>query len=415
MKTGHAVIGCNYGDEGKGLITDYLVSRLKTPETALVVRFNGGAQAGHTVETPDGRRHVFSHFGAGSFQHCPTYLSQFFVVNPILFTREHALLGALKVEPVTYISERALLTTPIDMFINQIIENHRGGQRHGSCGIGINETVTRCRRAPELCTRTLDLKNLGALKHKLEILASHWLPLRLNEFGVDVGCPDVQRFLERKRDIMAEFIHDAEMLMHRSILVSQPPSADHVIFEGAQGLLLDEDRIDQWPHVTHSKTGLFNVRFLAEQMKLEKLQATYVTRTYLTRHGAGTLAGEAGWSFPDRTNIPNNFQGSLRFAPLDTVLLQRSIDLDMASNKFEVEADIAMTCCDQSLPQSQLNLNIPIRYLSFGPSRSNLIVQNGALDAQRSVHAISELFVKKVASKPRLSHVERQSALCGNL
>ena len=58
-----AIIGANYGDEGKGLATDYL-----TGPDSLVVRFNGGAQAGHTVCTPSGQRHVFSHIGAGSFR-----------------------------------------------------------------------------------------------------------------------------------------------------------------------------------------------------------------------------------------------------------------------------------------------------------------------------------------------------------
>jgi adenylosuccinate synthase len=47
-----------------------------------VVRFNGGAQAGHTVVTPDGRRHVFSHVGSGAFAGAATFLSRFFVANP---------------------------------------------------------------------------------------------------------------------------------------------------------------------------------------------------------------------------------------------------------------------------------------------------------------------------------------------
>ena len=64
MKHAKTVIGANYGDEGKGLTTDYFAA--EHGSDALVVRFNGGAQAGHTVTTPDGGRHVFSHFGSGS-------------------------------------------------------------------------------------------------------------------------------------------------------------------------------------------------------------------------------------------------------------------------------------------------------------------------------------------------------------
>jgi len=81
MNEANVVIGANYGDEGKGAAVDRLAT--EAGAQCLVVRFNGGAQAGHTVETPDGRRHVFSHFGAGSFAGARTFLSRFFVSNPI--------------------------------------------------------------------------------------------------------------------------------------------------------------------------------------------------------------------------------------------------------------------------------------------------------------------------------------------
>jgi adenylosuccinate synthase len=57
------IIGANFGDEGKGLMTDFLAA--KSEKNCLVVRFSGGSQAGHTVVTPD-RRHIFHHFGSGS-------------------------------------------------------------------------------------------------------------------------------------------------------------------------------------------------------------------------------------------------------------------------------------------------------------------------------------------------------------
>lgn len=61
------VIGANFGDEGKGLITDYFCHQLLVAgHDVLNIRHNGGAQAAHNVVTPDGKQHVFSHFGAGS-------------------------------------------------------------------------------------------------------------------------------------------------------------------------------------------------------------------------------------------------------------------------------------------------------------------------------------------------------------
>jgi adenylosuccinate synthase len=77
------VIGAAYGDEGKG----HVASCLASPES-IVVRFNGGCQAGHTVYSKSGVRRVFSHFGSGTMTGARTYLSKHFVCNPILFLAE---------------------------------------------------------------------------------------------------------------------------------------------------------------------------------------------------------------------------------------------------------------------------------------------------------------------------------------
>ena len=85
MKEIKVVIGSNWGDEGKGLFTDYFSSQHKD---GIVVRFNGGSQASHTVTTSDGNRHAFSHFCSGTLSGLPSYLSSFFIANPILFRKE---------------------------------------------------------------------------------------------------------------------------------------------------------------------------------------------------------------------------------------------------------------------------------------------------------------------------------------
>ena len=74
-----AVIGAQFGDEGKGLVVDYLCSQVENP---LVVRFSGGAQAGHTVWHKD-KTHIFSHFGSGSLRGASTYWSSTCLTDPI--------------------------------------------------------------------------------------------------------------------------------------------------------------------------------------------------------------------------------------------------------------------------------------------------------------------------------------------
>ncbi len=68
------VIGAQFGDEGKGQVV--AGEAAATGDDGIVVRYNGGAQAGHTVVTPDGRRHVFSHVGSGAFSGTASFLSR---------------------------------------------------------------------------------------------------------------------------------------------------------------------------------------------------------------------------------------------------------------------------------------------------------------------------------------------------
>jgi adenylosuccinate synthase len=376
MRTGQVVIGANYGDEGKGLMTDYFASM--NPDRCAVVRYNGGAQAGHTVVTADGRRHVFSHFGSGSFLGCPTYLSQFFIVNPILYGKEYKSLVDLGVRPSVCIDPKALVTTPYDMFINQFLERKRGSARHGSCGMGINETVTRCLRSPLFRTIACDFLKPGQLLDKLVSLGQTWFPDRLRELAIDTADPEVAGFVSREMQIIEQFICDVNSLLITAAITAEYPQHELVIFEGAQGLLLDEDRIEGWPHLTRSKTGLANVIYLARKYRLEALDVTYVSRTYLTRHGAGPLPNESDWSFTDHTNVPNLFQGNLRFAPLDMRNLEETVGLDLKQAKrafANVDSSIAFTCLDQlPIPKGafRAGFGLPVKYTSCGRTSSDV-------------------------------------------
>ena len=95
---------------------------------------------------------------------------------------------------------------------------------------------------------------------------------------------------------------------------------DDIIFEGAQGLILDEENKAFAPNLTSSRTGLTNPDAILKRVGIEgEAEAVYVTRTYVTKHGAGrlpyedVLAGE-GIVFEDATNVHNEWQGSIRFA-----------------------------------------------------------------------------------------------------
>ena len=335
------VIGAGYGDEGKGLTTDWLTQDKK--DTA-VVRFNSGAQAGHTVQRKDGIRHVFHHFGSGTFNGAPTILSRFFVVNPILFWHEamdlYKKCGTL---PNVYADMDCLVTTPYDVYINQTIEKARGGDRHGSCGVGFGETIERSERGFAL--RVSDLKDSTALAEQLELIKTEYYPERLKELGIE----DNPILLE---DVDERFLRDAKEF-YNSVKPCKDTEAfalfENLVFEGAQGLFLDQDSRD-FPYVTRSSTGLTNVAELIKGIKAD-IDVYYVTRAYLSRHGAGPLAREITTpvNIVDKTNIKNDFQGALRFAPLDYDRLEDAIEEDLRKLKnASFTVSVMVTHCDQS-------------------------------------------------------------------
>ena len=351
-KTAQVVIGAQFGDEGKGKISDYYAAAFGTE--GIVARFNGGAQAGHTVVTPDGLRHVFSHIGSGAFAGAATFLSRFFVSNPILFLREIEVLATKGIRPLVYVDPQSPVTTPYDMMINQISERERGTGRHGSCGIGFGETIER-NLTPAYALTVGDLDDVGTLTAKLDAIRRVYAPARLARLGFgEAFARNTGLFLSDA--ILEHFVEDTRCFL-RATTVTDIQTATHgrrLLFEGAQGLLLDQDR-GFFPHVTRSNTGLHNVLALADDLGLERLEVTYVTRAYLTRHGAGPLPHELPEKpYPgvtDATNVPNAYQGVLRFAWLDLDLLQRAIVTDLADAKrfpaLSVIPRLAITGLDQ--------------------------------------------------------------------
>ncbi len=352
QKTARVVIGAQFGDEGKGrFIDDYAAS---AGTEGLVIRFNGGAQAGHTVVTPAGLRHVFSHVGSGALVGAATFLSCFFVSHPILFLKERAVLATKGVKPLIYVDPQSPVTTPYDMMMNQFVEQGRGADRHGSCGIGFGETIERHENSDYRLT-VADLAEPSVLVAQLDAIRRDYVPMRLARLGFEQAVTQHTDLLLSKQ-ILQRFIEDTEQFLE-SVIISDLQTATRgrqLLFEGAQGLWLDQDR-GFFPHVTRSNTGLYNVLALIEPLNLSQLEVTYVTRPYVTRHGAGPLPHELSEKpyagVVDATNIPNPWQGSLRFAWLDLDLLCEAIARDLALlerlPRLSIKRRLAMTCLDQ--------------------------------------------------------------------
>ena len=122
MNSVNVVCGTNFGDEGKGMVTNAL-TKLFEPQSVAVVRFNGGAQAGHSVQLESGHRHVFSHFGSGSLSGAATILSKYFIVNPKVYQLESMELSRIRDDlqldyPLVYVSKDCMVTMPTDVWVS---------------------------------------------------------------------------------------------------------------------------------------------------------------------------------------------------------------------------------------------------------------------------------------------------------
>lgn len=343
-----AVIGAGFGDEGKGLTTDYYADKYG-PNT-VVVRFQGASQAAHTVETPSGERHVFSHIGSGSFTGADTFLSRYFVVNPITFRREIEELSFL---PRIFVDWKCLVTTPYDMILNQLAEMNRK-KRHGSCGVGFNETIHRSWKIP---VTARDLTSVSELRSKLKIIRDTYFPERAKELGITnfFNFPEIIN----SPALIDNYVEDCAHFRNHTQIEDETILETYrtVLFEGAQGLLLREDG-QFFPHVTRSKPGLTNVAKICSRLGIGEIDVTYVMRAYTTRHGVGPLPYEikGGKPYPlvfDKTNGVHEFQGPLRFSYLNLDLLSDEIVHDInivrvySNPKIKLNLTIMITCVDQ--------------------------------------------------------------------
>lgn len=332
----HIVIGKNFGDEGKGLATDYFATEaIKKNASCIAVRFNGGAQAGHTVDTVSGR-FVFHELSSASFRRVDTYWAKDFL--PDLYKLEEELnefKGLTGFAPKIYAHPYCRIVTIDDVLTNMAAETARGKERHGSCGMGIYEAVVRSEEHPLYLK---DVKGMSAeqLYFILKELRENYYPIRLEELLTAIKEPeycinhskDFDEFLDllKEDNVLrnaaegicrgAEFI---ELKEHSFI-----SEFDEVIFEGAQGLLLDTDNTEFAPHISASHTGAKAAVDICQETGIKDIEIVYVTRTYVTRHGAGVLPCEEEWpkynlKINDATNIKNPWQGMIRYAPHESV------------------------------------------------------------------------------------------------
>lgn len=332
------VVGLGFGDEGKGATIDALARERSSPAT--VVRFNGGSQAAHNVVAPDGRQHTFAQLGSATLvPGCRTHLSRFMLLDPFALAVEARALGRLGVDDALSrltVSVGCKLITPFQKAANRLRESLRR-DRHGSCGMGIGETMADSLATPALGAIAADLRRPALLVRKLRDLQE----AKRAEFSGRIcelsqadrqSLRDELRMLSDPRapELFAEALSAlaAGFTLVDDDFLKSLAEEGPLLFEGAQGVLLDE-----WygfhPFTTWSTTTTANALTLLDEIGFEgQVERLGVLRAYHTRHGAGPFPTEdAGLEpgLPEMHNGQGPWQGAFRVGLFDAVLARYAL------------------------------------------------------------------------------------------
>jgi adenylosuccinate synthase len=347
--TADVVVGLGFGDEGKGTVVDHLVRRHRS---AGVVRFGGGPQATHHVVLPDGRWHGFSQLGAGSFvAGVATHLTRDVLVEPVNLLAEDARLRTVGVADAMArltIDPRAALVLPYHKMIGQLAELARGGDRHGSVGLGVGEAARDrdlgraiglgdARDPARLRARLADaIDERVAAAEALAAAGGDEARDRLAYFRRELDPDRLTRILHGFVTGFAAVLQPDELRVPALLGAGRP-----AVLEGAQGALLDP-AAGFPPYVTKTPA----TPALADALvagRAHRLRRVGVLRAYAHRHGPGPLPSEdpaMTAQLPEAHNAWNRWQGGFRVGPLDLVLARYAVAVAGADA-------LALTCLDR--------------------------------------------------------------------
>jgi adenylosuccinate synthase len=255
------------------------------------------------------------------------------LVDPFALELEHAHLmeiGCRDALQRLTIEEDCIIVTPFHKLANRLKELQRGKARHGSCGMGIGEAVDWVIHHRDATVRAKHVRNLRELERRLklqqEIMRPHEaLSRKLNgdEFANEMGAPETPG---RMALMLERCFAPAMRIVGRRYLGA---ITDDLIFEGAQGVMIDQ-RFGFMPYCTRSTTTPENALYLLRKMGFHGDVTTLgVLRAYYVRHGPGPFATESDWlntRLEDDYNPVNPWQGRLRFGWFDMVLARYAIE-----------------------------------------------------------------------------------------
>ena len=329
------IIGAQWGDEGKGKITDYLADNSK-----VVARSQGGNNAGHTIVI-DGKKHKLHLLPSGILRKDITsVIGNGVVVNPDVLLKELNNLG--KERGKLFISDRAHIIMPYHKLLDGGEESSKGKSMIGTTGNGIGPCYSD--KASRIGIRMGDIMDDDMILERLEKALPRNLAL-LDHYGIknSLTIDSLFEIYKGWRESLGDFITDASLLVNQHI-----DNKDNILLEGAQGVHIDIE-YGTYPFVTSSSPTTAGAA-LGSGIAPSKIdEVVGVTKAYLTRVGSGPfpteLEDEVGEMIRDKGQEFGTTTGRPRRCGwLDLVMLELSHRIcgftSLAITKLDILSDM---------------------------------------------------------------------------
>ncbi|MEG0011435.1 MAG: adenylosuccinate synthase [Muribaculaceae bacterium] len=326
------LLGLQWGDEGKGKVVDVL-----TPRYDIVARFQGGPNAGHTLEF-EGKKYVLRSIPSGIFQHGQTnIIGNGVVIDPVLFKEEADSLekSGVDIKHVLKISKKAHLIMPTHRILDATNEKLKGDAKIGTTGKGIGPTYTD--KISRNGLRIGDI--LYNFKEKYTSAKNKHLAL-LKALG---ETPNISE-LEAKWLEAIEYLKGYELIDSEHVINKALADSKSILCEGAQGSLLDVD-FGSYPFVTSSNT-ICSGACSGLGVAPNKIGEVFgIFKAYCTRVGSGPfpteLFDETG---KDMRNIGHEYGAvtgrERRCGWIDLVALRYTIMLNGVTQLIMMKSDV---------------------------------------------------------------------------
>ncbi|MDA3906341.1 MAG: adenylosuccinate synthase [Bacteroidales bacterium] len=335
------LLGLQWGDEGKGKIVDVF-----TPKYDIIARFQGGPNAGHTLEF-NGEKHVLHTIPSGIFHpKTKNLIGNGVIIDPFIFKQEIEKLNSAGINPSSnlYISKKAHLILPTHRLLDAVYEKSKGGEKIGSTLKGIGPTYTdkvnrSGLRVGDILSESFEQKYNLKKENHLQIIKE--FDFDLSEFKIDGKSFEEydKSWLKAIDTLVSMKLVDSEHFVNSAL-----KRGETVLAEGAQGTMLDID-FGSYPFVTSSNTivsGVCSGLGVAPQ-KIGRVFGVF--KAYCTRVGNGPFPTElhdevgeelrkAGHEFGSTTGRPR------RCGWLDLPALKYAIMLNGVTDLIVTKVDV---------------------------------------------------------------------------